>query len=495
VIVVSSSSLETYVEDDQTRLARDRVGQTVRDRWHLDELLGIGGMAAVYAATHRNGKRVALKILHTEYAHIHEATHRFVEEGYLANRVRHPGVVSIIDDDKTEDGSAFLVMDLLEGETLEARISREGWLEPAELVRVMDELLDILAAAHASGIVHRDVKPTNIFLTRDGQVKLLDFGIARLNVPNRPRTTQFGSTVGTPAFMPPEQARGRLEEIDARTDLWAVGATMFMALTGRQVHEAETTNEELLAAMTTEAPSLRSIAPRLPASLVEVVDRALAYDRAARWPDAAAMREALHRVSEAFLAGEEGDAPPRSSFASCEQLSPRLVCHAPTLSTARGLALPKEVRSASIPGMRSPAATFRALAVGALALAIVAGGSLHWSRRQQARRAAAAITEPTSATSALEVERGRNQAASNTSNQEPNAEGSTQAASANPLHEAAQRSSDPVVSPAAGKKPARAISTASRVVSAPKMENAAPSASPAPAPATPSAADPLDRRR
>jgi serine/threonine-protein kinase len=271
---------------------------------------------------------------------------------------------------------------------------------------------------------------------------------------------------------------------------------MFMALTGRQVHEAETTNEELLAAMTTEAPSLRSVAPRLPASLVEVVDRALAYDRAARWPDAAAMRNALRQVSEAFLAGEEGEAPPRSSFASCEELSPRLVCHAPTLSTARGLALPKEVRSASIPGIRSPATTFRSLAIGALALAIAAGGSLHWSRRQQARRAAGAITEPTSTPSALEVERGRSQVASNTSDQEPKAEGSTQAATANPpTHEAAQRSSDSVVSPAAGKKPARAIPTASRVVSSPKIENAAPTASPAPAPAAPSAADPLDRRR
>src|SRR6266513_907425 len=92
-------------EDEQTRLARDRVGRLLRDRWRLDELLGIGGMAAVYAATHRNGKRVAVKILHAEYSHNPEATRRFVEEGYLANRVRHPGVVSIIDDDKAEDGS------------------------------------------------------------------------------------------------------------------------------------------------------------------------------------------------------------------------------------------------------------------------------------------------------------------------------------------------------------------------------------------------------
>src|SRR6476659_5651565 len=127
--MVPLASESSQDADDQTRIARDRVGRLVRDRWRLDELLGIGGMAAVYAATHRNGKRVAVKILHPEFSHIEEARRRFVDEGYLANRVGHPGVVSILDDDIDEAGAAFLVMDLREGETLDARIERGGRLE------------------------------------------------------------------------------------------------------------------------------------------------------------------------------------------------------------------------------------------------------------------------------------------------------------------------------------------------------------------------------
>src|SRR5258706_7376000 len=114
------------VEDEQTRRARARVGQTVRGRWRLDSLLGIGGMAAVYASTHRNGKRVAVKMLHAELSANPEIKQRFIDEGYAANRVGHPAAVSVLDDDVAEDGAVFLVMDLLEGETLENRIRRRG---------------------------------------------------------------------------------------------------------------------------------------------------------------------------------------------------------------------------------------------------------------------------------------------------------------------------------------------------------------------------------
>jgi serine/threonine-protein kinase len=284
------------VEDELTRRAKGRVGQTVRGRWRLDSLLGMGGMAAVYAATHRNGKRVAVKMLHTELSASAEVKQRFIDEGYAANRVGHPAAVSVLDDDVAEDGAVFLVMDLLEGETLESRIRRNGRLEPDELLLIIDVLLDVLAAAHDKGIVHRDVKPDNIFITDDGKVKLLDFGIARMVEPGRPRTTQSGATMGTPAYMPPEQARGRWEQLDGRTDVWAVGATMFVALTGRQVHQGETVNEELLSAMTQPAPSLRDVAPLMPAPLVDLVNRALAFDQDQRWTDAREMRAAARTV-------------------------------------------------------------------------------------------------------------------------------------------------------------------------------------------------------
>ncbi len=233
-------------EEEQTRRAELRVGELIRGRWRLDVLLGMGGTAAVYAATHRNGKRVAIKMLHGELSSNVSIRQRFIDEGYVANRVGHPGAVSVIDDDIAEDGSVFLVMDLLEGETLEGRLRRYGRLRPSEVLLLTIGLLDVLAAAHDKGIVHRDIKPDNIFITREGDVKLLDFGIARLIQPGRARTTQSGATMGTPAFMAPEQARGRWEQLDGRTDLWGVGATMFVQLTGRQVHEADTVNEHRL---------------------------------------------------------------------------------------------------------------------------------------------------------------------------------------------------------------------------------------------------------
>jgi serine/threonine-protein kinase len=296
--------------DERVQRALERVGQVVRDRWHLDAVLGVGGTAAVYAATHRNGKRVALKLLHPELSTSPEMRQRFIDEGYLANRLGHPGAVSVIDDDVTEHGHVFLIMDLLEGETLDQLVSDGGWLLPARVLTIADAVLDILAAAHDQGIVHRDVKPDNIFLTRDGQIRLLDFGIARATTPGRTHTTQNGTALGTPAFMPPEQARGRWEQIDGRTDIWSVGATMFYLLTGRDVHEAETVNEELLSAMTKRAPSLGELAAHLPKPLIDLVDRALAFERTDRWPSARDMQAAVRRV-EALLGSES--TPPSSS--------------------------------------------------------------------------------------------------------------------------------------------------------------------------------------
>jgi serine/threonine-protein kinase len=213
----------------------------------------------------------------------------------------------VIDDDVAEDGSAFLVMDLLEGETIETRLLRRGKLWPGEVLPITYALLDVLAAAHDKAIVHRDIKPDNVFVTREGKVKLLDFGIARMIEPGRPRTTKSGATMGTPAFMPPEQARGRWDLLDGRTDLWAVGATMYIQLTGHQVREADTPNEELLLAMTEPAPSLSELRPDLPPALIELVDKALAFEQEDRWPNARAMQAAVRMVQD--MLGAEGSLP------------------------------------------------------------------------------------------------------------------------------------------------------------------------------------------
>jgi serine/threonine protein kinase len=228
-----------------------RIGTTVGGRWRLDEVLGAGGMATVYAATHRNGNRMAIKVLHAHLLDDAELVARFTKEGRIGNLAGHPGVVRTLDDGMTDDGVPFLLMDLLEGESLDRRIARRGRMHVAEAARVVGDVLDALAAAHASGLVHRDVKPENVFLTNAGEVKLLDFGIARESARGGKGETLVGLVLGTPAFMPPEQARGRWDEVDARSDVWAVGATLFVALTGRLLRDAETPHEELLAAMQT----------------------------------------------------------------------------------------------------------------------------------------------------------------------------------------------------------------------------------------------------
>jgi serine/threonine-protein kinase len=296
--VVIDSDAASEGLDPLVGRARARVGSVLRDKWRLDVLLGIGGMAAVYAATHRNGSRVAVKILHTELTVNADLRERFLREGYLANAVGHEGAVRVIDDDTAEDGSLFLVTELLDGETLESRRARFGdRIDEDEVLSVTDQLLDVLAAAHQNGVVHRDLKPENVFLTRAGQVKVLDFGIARLRQFSRPDTsTKAGESMGTPAYMAPEQARGLWDEVDGRTDLWAVGATMFCLLSGRLVHTGRTTNEQLLSAMTRPAPSLRSVVPNISMPVANVVDRALSFNRMLRWADAKQMQDAVRHA-------------------------------------------------------------------------------------------------------------------------------------------------------------------------------------------------------
>ncbi|MBI4703981.1 MAG: protein kinase [Deltaproteobacteria bacterium] len=292
-----------------------RVGELLEGKWRLDALLGVGAMAAVYQATHRNGNRVAIKLLHPALCSNEEVRARFLREGYVANKVEHKGAVAVQDDGVTGDGSAFLVMELLEGETLEARRKRKGGkLAPAEVLSAVDQLLGTLAAAHERGIVHRDIKPENVFLTRDGSVKVLDFGIARLRELSAAGSlTMIGSLLGSPAFMPPEQARGRHDELDARSDVWAVGATMFTLLTGKYVHPTETASEALAMAATQPARSIAALEPGLGPELGELVDKALRFHQAERWPDARSMQEALRRAHRA-TSGELIPPPARLSI-------------------------------------------------------------------------------------------------------------------------------------------------------------------------------------
>lgn len=291
-IVARMLALPTAIVERSAR----RVGSVVRRKYHLDALLGVGGTAAVFAATHRNGSRVALKMLHPELSSIADVQARFLREGYVANRIRHSGVVRIIDDDDDDElQTVFLVVELLEGGTLAERaIAQGGQLQPAEARDHIAGVLEVLEAAHVEGIVHRDVKPENVFLTTTNELKILDFGIARLL--DGTGATRSGQLLGTPAFMAPEQAGGRVRDVDARTDVWSAGALLFSLVAGRHVHVARSAPEQMLFAATHDAPTLRSIMPSAEPELAEVVDRALRRDRNQRWPSAGAMRDALLSV-------------------------------------------------------------------------------------------------------------------------------------------------------------------------------------------------------
>jgi serine/threonine-protein kinase len=282
------------------------LGTVLRGKYRLDRVLGIGGMAVVYAATHRNQKRFAIKVLHTELSMRQDIRVRFLREGYAANSVDHPGAVAVLDDDVTEDGAAFLVMELLEGESVEHLWEKHGHKFPVgAAVTITHQLMDILAVAHAKAIVHRDIKPANLFVTHEGQLKVLDFGIARVRdaAISGAQATGTGLVLGTPAFMSPEQALAKSQEIDARTDVWAAGATLFTLLTGRNVHEGENAQQVLIRAATTPAPPIATVAPHVPSRVGEVVDRALAFDRHQRWASAEAMRDALRDAHVAVFGG------------------------------------------------------------------------------------------------------------------------------------------------------------------------------------------------
>lgn len=289
------------IDDERQERAAARVGTKLGGKWTLKSILGIGGMAAVFEAEHDNERKVAIKILHAELIHVAEAKERFLDEAYLANHVAHTGTVPALDDGVTDDGSPFLVMEFLDGETLESRWQRcDGVLPVLDVFYLMEPLLDVLRASHERGIVHRDIKPDNVFLTVEGEIKLLDFGIARMAESRRNLRTQVGATMGTPSYMAPEQARGRWEDVDERSDIWSLGATMFALICGRTVHEAATNNELLLASMTAPAPPVRTFASDVPEMAAAVIDKALAFDKVDRFASAKEMLDEVRCVVQAL---------------------------------------------------------------------------------------------------------------------------------------------------------------------------------------------------
>ena len=372
------------------------IGTVLKGKWQIESLVGFGGMAFVFAARHRNGRRVAIKCIRPELALEPSLVERFLREGYVANKIEHPGAVAILDDDVMDDGTPFLVMELLTGESLRQLLER-GTLDLDEALRVTADVLDVLAIAHEKGIVHRDLKPDNLFQTTDGSIKVLDFGIARLREQSRStHETQSGTTMGTVGFMPPEQARGLTDQIDARSDVWAIGATLYSLLSGRSVHEARTPNEALLLAMTKPVPAMATLLPWLEPSVAALLDRALAFEREDRFPSARAMRDALE-TARSELAGTVPSAPSFVAPAPAPRAQTEITgSRASETIIARALARRGAAVTTAPPMTRVRPLAIVGVCGGLLATVLVLAGLASWggSRQPTADRAATAAVLP-----------------------------------------------------------------------------------------------------
>lgn len=275
----------------------ERVGAVVAERYALLGMLGQGGAGAVYEARDLDrGETVAIKLLHKHLRASDGHVARFAREIRALSQIAHSAVVRVLDAGEDEDGTLFLVMELLDGELLHDRIMLQS-LEPREIVEIGRQLLGALAAAHARGIVHRDIKPENLFLATAPsgflRLKVLDFGIAKLTRPDAGISFQTldGLILGTPEYMSPEICRGM--PVTEAADLWAAAAVLYHALTGAPPFEEEHVGRLLLRIVRERAPSLRERRPDLPASVTAAIDRALDPDPAARFSSAAAFATAL----------------------------------------------------------------------------------------------------------------------------------------------------------------------------------------------------------
>jgi len=257
-----SPSPRTDDVDDGEHLG---IGATLDNRYRIDALIGTGGMGRIYRAEHtRIGRAVAIKVLHNDLNHNREAAQRFQREAVASARLDHPNIVGIYDFGELPHGACYLVMELLEGESLGARLERDGRISWAEALKIMREMLLGLRHAHDRGVVHRDIKPDNIYLARkDGDliVKILDFGIAKLRAGSAddPASTRAGLTVGTPAYLSPEQAVGG--EITPASDLYSASIVLYEMIAGRGPFADKDPLAMLGAHVSRTPPSISEVAP------------------------------------------------------------------------------------------------------------------------------------------------------------------------------------------------------------------------------------------
>lgn len=283
--------------EDTLVLSGFTAGAFFAERYRLEELLGAGAMGKVFRATDTTTDfPVAVKVLHPDKARKPHVTARFRREAEILAGLGHPGIVRVVQSGRSSDGIDFLAMELLEGRTLKERVRGDGPLSPEELLPILFAICDAVGAAHQQGVIHRDLKPDNVFLVGDEsppRVKIVDFGLSRLGAGKR--LTQTGVMIGTPRFMAPEQIRSA-KDADYRTDIYACGVLVHEVLTGKSAFAAEDAGQLLGCVMEGRVQKLEEQRPELPAALGPVVRKAMARDPDDRYETIGAFAEAFGRV-------------------------------------------------------------------------------------------------------------------------------------------------------------------------------------------------------
>ena len=281
----------------------ERIGTTIAEKYRLDRILGEGGFGVVLEGVHEwTARPIAVKILDHQLARKHAFVKRFLREARAAAKLDHPSVVDVLDMGREDDGTVYLVLELLKGDELSTRLKRVGTLSLEKTLEYLLPIMDALAGAHAQGIIHRDLKPANIFLAKDSRrrviPKVLDFGIAK-DSEDGMMATRTGQVWGTPHYMSPEQAAGSTS-IGPPADVWSMGVLLYECLSGERPFSGATPASVLTKVLSEPVPSVATVAKNLPVEIVEVIDRALAKDLDERYSDMGEFLSALLGVAEAL---------------------------------------------------------------------------------------------------------------------------------------------------------------------------------------------------